>query len=121
MTVKPELENMPPEEAAQWEAALAPIHPGEILLEEFLLPLGISQSQLAADLDISFRRVNEIVNAKRGITGETALLLARYFDVSPEFWLGLQLQFDLDMARGAIGDKIERIRPMRPQERLKAV
>jgi addiction module HigA family antidote len=82
---------------------IAPIHPGEILLEEFLKPLGISQNQLGRELKVSPRRINEIVLGKRGISADTALRLARYFGTSAEFWTHLQADYDLDMAR----DKLE--------------
>ncbi|SNZ06981.1 addiction module antidote protein, HigA family [Persephonella hydrogeniphila] len=72
-----------------------PTHPGEILLEEFLEPLGITQTQLAKELGVSFRAINEIVNKKRGISPEMAIKLSERFGVSPEFWLGLQLDYDL--------------------------
>ena len=79
------------------EERLEPVHPGEVLLEEFLKPLGLSQSQLALDIGVHPRRINEIVLKKRSITANTALRLARYFGTSPEFWLGLQNQYDLDV------------------------
>jgi addiction module HigA family antidote len=88
----------------------APIHPGEHLLEDFMRPQGISQTRLASDLGIPFRRVNEIVGGKRAITAETALLLGRYFDMSPEFWLRLQADYDLEVERERIGDRLERVR-----------
>jgi addiction module HigA family antidote len=93
--------------------AFGPIHPGEHLSEDFLKPLGLSQSQLASDLGIPFRRVNEIVRGKRGITAETALLLARYFGNSPEFWIRLQADFDLEIEKERIGDRLARVRPPR--------
>jgi addiction module HigA family antidote len=77
---------------------LSPVHPGDILSEDFMKPLGLTQSKVAADLGVSFRRLHEIVNGKRAITAETALLLARYFDVSPRFWMGLQTDYDLRRA-----------------------
>lgn len=73
-----------------------PIHPGEILLEEFLIPLGVSQYELAKDIDVPPRRINEIVHGKRAITPDTALRLARAFDMTPRFWLNLQTRFDLE-------------------------
>ena len=73
-----------------------PIHPGEILLEEFLIPLGVSQYELAKDIDVPARRINEIVHGKRAITPDTALRLARAFDMTPRFWLNLQSRYDLD-------------------------
>jgi addiction module HigA family antidote len=78
---------------------LAPLHPGEVLLEEFLTPLGLSQNALARELKIPPRRVNEIVLGKRGVSADTALRLARYLGTSPEFWLGLQADYELDVAR----------------------
>lgn len=88
---------------------IPPIHPGEILAEEFLGPLGITQSRLAKDLDISFRRVNEIVNGKRAITAETSIMLGRYFGMSEGFFLGLQADYDLRQARAKAGDAFDRI------------
>lgn len=87
---------------------LAPVHPGEVLAEEFLGPLGLSQHRLALDIGVDPRRINEIVLGKRGVTANTALRLARYFDTSAEFWLGLQAQFDLDLEEDAVGARIER-------------
>jgi antitoxin HigA-1 len=77
---------------------LPPVHPGEILFEEFMKPLGISQNQLARDLKVPPRRINEIVHGKRGITIDTALRLARHFVTSVEFWMKLQTHFDLEVA-----------------------
>jgi addiction module HigA family antidote len=92
---------------------LANIHPGEILLEEFLKPLGISQNKLARDLKVPPRRVNEIVLGKRAITPDTALRLARYFGTSERFWLGLQVDYDLEEAQRASGDSIQKdVRPL---------
>ncbi|MFN0094608.1 MAG: HigA family addiction module antitoxin [Dehalococcoidia bacterium] len=87
---------------------LPPLHPGEMLLEEFLKPLGMSQYRLAQELKISPRRVHEIVLGRRGITGDTALRLARFFGVSAEFWMGLQTQYDLDLAIDRAGEEIAR-------------
>ena len=87
---------------------LAPIHPGEVLLEEFLKPLDLSQNQLALSIRVPARRINEIVHGKRRVTADTALRLARYFNTSPQFWLGLQMDYDLDVAEDAIGARIER-------------
>ncbi len=92
---------------------LAPVHPGEVLLEEFLDPLGLSQNQLARDISVSPRRVNEIVLGKRRVTAETALRLARYFDTSPQFWLGLQSDYDLDVASDELGERLDREVPAR--------
>lgn len=87
---------------------LAPVSPGEVLVEEFLIPMGISQNRLALDIRVPARRINEIVHGKRRITPDTALRLARYFDMSPQFWLGLQLDYDLDVAEDELGEQIER-------------
>jgi addiction module HigA family antidote len=87
---------------------LLPIHPGEVLLEEFLKPMGLSQNQLALDIHVHPRRINEIVLGKRSITADTALRLARYFDMSPQFWLGLQVDYDLDVAEDNLGDRLDR-------------
>ena len=78
---------------------LSPLHPGEVLYEEFIKPLALSQNQLARELKVPPRRVNEIVLGKRGISADTALRLARHLGTSPEFWLGLQADYELDMAR----------------------
>ena len=88
------------------------IHPGEILGEEFLKPLGISQTRLAADLGVPYRRINEVVRCKRAITAETALLLARYFNNSPEFWMNLQVHFDLQRSARQVQGKLERVRSL---------
>jgi addiction module HigA family antidote len=87
---------------------LHPVHPGEVLLEEFLKPMSLSQSRLALDIGVHPRRINEIVLGKRSITADTALRMARYFGMSPQFWLGLQADYDLDMAMDKIGDRLER-------------
>jgi addiction module HigA family antidote len=87
---------------------LAPVHPGEVLLEEFLRPLGLSQTRLALGIGVPPRRINEIVLGKRGITADTALRLARYFDMSPQFWLGLQMDYDLDTAADRLAGRIAR-------------
>jgi antitoxin HigA-1 len=95
--------------------ALVPIPPGEILLEEFMRPLGISQNKLARDLDVPVARINDIVHAKRGISADTALRLATYFATSAEFWLNLQTRYDLKIAATTIGDHVKRaVRPCRP-------
>ena len=85
---------------------LAPVHPGEILLEEFMKPLGLSQTRLGRDLGVSPRRINEIVHGKRSVTADTALRLSRYFGTSAEFWLGLQADYDLDMASDRLAERI---------------
>lgn len=87
---------------------LSPVHPGEVLEEEFLKPLGLSQHRLALDIGVDPRRINEIVLRKRGVTANTALRLARYFDMSPEFWLGIQAQYDLDVEEDELGDRLEK-------------
>ena len=92
---------------------LAPVHPGEILQKEFLEPMGISQNRLAIALHVPARRINEIVLGKRSITADTALRLARYFRMSPQFWLGLQMDYELDIAEDALNGQIkEEIKPM---------
>lgn len=93
---------------------LANVHPGEVLLEEFLEPLGLSQNALARALAVPPRRVNEIVLGKRAVTADTALRLARFFGTSERFWLGLQSDFDLEEARRAAAGRIEKeVRPGR--------
>ncbi|BDY11905.1 HigA family addiction module antitoxin [Hydrogenimonas cancrithermarum] len=87
-----------------------PTHPGEILLEEFLKPLGLTQSALAKDLHTSFRAVNELVNGKRGITTEMALKLARYFGTTPQLWLNLQNSYDLYRVGRKKADEIEAVK-----------
>ncbi len=86
---------------------LAPIHPGEVLLEEFLTPLGISQYRVAKDISVPPRRINEMVHRTRGVSADTALRLARYFGTSERFWLNLQAQYDLDVERDRLGDRLE--------------
>jgi addiction module HigA family antidote len=86
---------------------LHPIHPGEVLMEEFLQPLGLSQNKLALNIGVAPRRINEIILGKRRISADTALRLARFFGSSPEFWLGLQSQYDLDLASDQLGDRLE--------------
>ena len=87
---------------------LKPIHPGEVLLEEFLKPMCLSQNKLALNIGVHARRINEIVLEKRKITADTALRLARFFGTSAEFWLGLQSQYDLDVTADEIGERIEK-------------
>ncbi len=86
---------------------IAPIHPGEILLEEFLKPLKLSQYRLAKDLSVSPRRINEIVHGKRAITADTALRLARYFETTDRFWINLQTRYDLEIEKDRLGAKLE--------------
>ena len=85
----------------------APVHPGEVLLEEFLEPMELSQYRLAKDISVSPRRINEIVHGKRAVTADTALRLARYFGMSDRFWLNLQTSYDLDIERDRLGDRLE--------------
>ena len=83
------------------------MHPGEVLLEEFLKPMGLSQNRLALSVGVHSRRINEIVLGKRAITADTALRLAKYFGTSAKFWLGLQVDYDLDAAEDRLGDRLE--------------
>ena len=87
---------------------MAPVHPGEILLEEFLKPLGISQYRLAKDISVPPRRVNEIVQGKRSITADTALRLARHFGLSERFWLNLQSRYDLEVEKDKLDMRLEK-------------
>lgn len=87
---------------------MRPLHPGEILLEEFLKPMQLSQNRLALDIRVPPRRINEIVLGKRRITADTALRLAKYFDMSPEFWLGLQMDYDLDLAQDKLSERLDK-------------
>jgi len=87
---------------------LRPIHPGEILQEEFMQPMGISINHLAREIYVPPGRISEIVNGKRGITADTALRLARYFSVSPETWMGLQTEYDFRVAAQTVGKQIEK-------------
>jgi len=86
---------------------LTPIHPGEILLEEFLQPMGISQYRLAKDISVSPRRINEIVHGKRGISADTALRLSRYFGLSERFWMNLQSRYDLEIEKDRLRGRLE--------------
>ena len=90
-----------------------PTHPGEMLLEEFLLPMGISQADLAAAIHVPYQRVNELVNGRRGITSSTALRLAKFFDTTPGFWMNLQQRWDLYEATRAEAGVLRRIRKVR--------
>ena len=87
---------------------IPPVHPGEILLEEFLKPMGLSQNRLSLDLGVPPRRINEIVQGKRRVTADTALRLGRYFGMSPQFWLGLQMDYDLDYEADKLAGRLER-------------
>lgn len=91
---------------------LNPVHPGEVLLDEFLKPMSLNQNRLAIDIGVDARRINEIVLGVRSVTADTALRLSRYFGVSPQFWLGLQAEYDLDVASDRLGKRLEReVRP----------
>ncbi len=85
-----------------------PIHPGEVLLEEFLRPLGVTQYRLAKDVSVPPRRVNEIVLGRRAITADSALRFARYFGTTEQFWLNLQARYDLEMQRDRLGDRLKK-------------
>ncbi len=87
---------------------LPPVHPGEVLLEEFLTPLGISQYRLAKDIGVPARRINEVVHGKRAVTAGTALRLSRYFGTSERFWMNLQAQYDLEVEKDRLGDRLEK-------------
>jgi len=87
---------------------MTPIHPGEVLAEEFLAPLGISQYRIAKDISVPARRINEIVHGQRSITADTALRFGRYFNMSPQFWLNLQAHYDLDEAEDKIGNRLDK-------------
>ena len=92
---------------------LQPVHPGEVLLEEFLKPMGLSQNRLALDIRVPPRRINEIVLRKRSITADTALRLGRYFGMSPQFWLGLQAEYDLDITAEKLRATLKRdVKPL---------
>jgi len=86
---------------------LDPIHPGEILLEEFLLPMGISQYRLAKEISVPPRRINEIVHRTRAISADTALRLSRFFGMSERFWINLQARYDLEMTKDKLGSRLE--------------
>ena len=90
------------------EKKIPPVHPGEILLEEFLRPMELSQNKLGRELGVSPRRINEIVNGKRSVTADTALRLSIFFGNSASFWLGLQMDYDLDVAQDTSLDKIKK-------------
>ncbi|GLH98052.1 HigA family addiction module antitoxin [Phytohabitans aurantiacus] len=91
---------------------ISPIHPGEVLLEEFIEPLGVTQHKVAVAIGVPPRRINEIVHGKRRVTADTALRLARYFGTTDLFWLNLQIRFDLEMERDHLGSSLEAIRPL---------
>ena len=92
---------------------MTPVHPGEILLEEFLRPMGISQYRLAKDTSVPPRRINEIVHGKRGITADTALRLARFFGTSERFWVNLQTRYELEVEKDRLGRRLlDEVRPL---------
>ena len=90
------------------EEKMAPVHPGEILLEDFMKPLGLTQYRLAKEMNVYPRKENEIVQGKRAITADTALRLARFFGTSPEVWMNLQAHYDLELARDDLDERVER-------------
>ena len=91
---------------------MAPVHPGEILLEQFLKPLAMSHNKLALEISVPPRRINEIVKGRRRVTADTAMRLARFFKMRPEYWMGLQADYDLDIARDELEERIEsEVRP----------
>jgi len=90
------------------EEKLPPIHPGEILLEEFLKPMGLSQYRVAKDINVSPRRINEIVHGKRNISADTALRLSRYFGLSERFWMNLQSRYDLELEKDRLAGRLEK-------------
>ena len=100
---------------------LKPVHPGEILEEEYLKPLGMSRNQLATELRVPAPRINDICRERRGITTDTALRLARYFNTTPMFWMNLQVGYELEVARRKVGKTIERrVRPRAARTRVAA-
>jgi addiction module HigA family antidote len=94
------------------DTIMPPVHPGEILLTEFLEPLGVSQYQLAKAVDVPARRINEIVHGQRRITADTALRLARYFGTSERFWMNLQARYDLEVEKDRLGTALDEIQPL---------
>jgi addiction module HigA family antidote len=94
------------------DTIMAPVHPGEILLTEFLEPLAVSQYQLAKAVDVPARRINEIVHGQRRISADTALRLARYFGTSERFWMNLQARYDLEVEKDRLGTALDEIQPL---------
>ena len=92
------------------EDKMPPIHPGEVLNEDFLVPMGISQYRLAKDIGVHPRRINEIVHGKRAITADTALRLGRYFGIEPEFWMHLQVHYDLEIEADRLAEKLREVK-----------
>lgn len=95
------------------EDRIPPITPGEILMEEFLVPMGITQNRLAVSIGVPPRRINEIVHGKRRITADTALRLGRYFGMTAQFWINLQTHYDLEVEMDMLGNSLDRIQPLR--------
>ena len=93
-------------------ATVAPIHPGEVLMEDFIQGFGITQHKLAVAIGVPPRRINEIVHGKRGITADIAMRLSRYFGTTPGFWMNLQMRYELDRAEDALGDTLSGIVPL---------
>ena len=94
----------------------APTHPGEMLLEEFLKPMGITQRELADEIHVPYQRINEVINGRRGITPSTALRLSKFFGVSADFWMNLQLRWDLYFAKESENEELKNIKPISPQK-----
>jgi addiction module HigA family antidote len=94
------------------DAVMTPVHPGEILLEEFLKPFAVSQYHLAKEVGVPARRINEIVHGQRRISADTALRLARFFGTSERFWINLQARYDLEVEKDRLGDALDGIRPL---------
>lgn len=94
------------------EKLYSPIHPGEVLMEDFIKGFGITQNKLAVSIGVPPRRINEIVHGKRGITADTALRLGRFFGVEPQFWLNLQTRYELEVAEDLAGERIAEIKPL---------
>jgi len=96
------------EKSIMEERIMHPIHPGEVLMKEFLEPMGISQYRLAKDISVPARRINEIVHGKRAITADTALRLSRYFGTSERFWINLQTRHDMELQKDILGDRLQK-------------
>jgi len=94
----------------------APTHPGEMLLEEFLIPMGLTQRDLANSIHVPYQRINEIINGRRGVTPSSALRLSKFFGVSPDFWMNLQLRWDLYFAQQSEADQLKTIKPVTAQK-----
>ena len=90
------------------EKMMRPIHPGEVLMKEFLEPMGVTQYRLAKDLSVPPRRINEIVHGKRAVTADTALRLSRYFGTSERFWMNLQTRYDMELQKDLLGDRLQK-------------